>query len=119
VAELSERERACLERYLLLLRERLGARLLAVHMFGSAARGDMWPERSPLHSDIDLLIVTADEVSEAERDALVDETYPHYLECGRQLSPSFFSEARLRAPAGERERAFLIEVERDLRPVWP
>ena len=118
MAELSELERACLKRYVLLLRERLGRRLLAVRMFGSAARGDMWPEGSPLHSDIDLLVVTAEEVGQAEQDELIDETYPLYLECGRQLSPYFFSEVRLRAPAGERERAFLTEIGRDLRPVW-
>jgi hypothetical protein len=51
---LNELERTCLHRYLDLLRERLGDALVRVVMFGSAARGDMWPSHSPMHSDIDL-----------------------------------------------------------------
>jgi predicted nucleotidyltransferase len=37
-------------------------------MFGSAARGEMWPAGSPMHSDVDLLVVTRDEVPEATRE---------------------------------------------------
>jgi hypothetical protein len=41
-----------------------------------------------------------------------------YLECGRQLSPQFFSEARLAEPECERTRAFLERVEADAVTVW-
>ena len=46
---LGETERDCLERYCALLRRRLGDELVAIRMFGSAARGDMWPAHSPMH----------------------------------------------------------------------
>lgn len=118
MAGLNDAERACLARYCELLAERL-AGLLQVRMFGSAARGDMWPPDSPLHSDIDLLVVTRDEIPERQQEELVDETYPLYLECGRQLSPHFFSEARLAAPEDERTRAFLARIGPDTVVVWP
>jgi predicted nucleotidyltransferase len=119
MAELTATERACLARYCDLLAERLGDRLVAVRMFGSAARGDMWGERSPMHSDVDLLVVTRESVSERERDDLLNETYPLYLECGRQLSPHFFTEERLAAPDDERTREFLERIESEARVVWP
>ena len=119
MAELTATERACLARYCDLLAERLGDRLVAVRMFGSAARGYMWGERSPMHSDVDLLVVTRESVSERERDDLLNETYPLYLECGRQLSPHFFSEERLAAPDHERTREFLERIEPEARVVWP
>jgi predicted nucleotidyltransferase len=87
-------------------------------MFGSAARGDMWPPGSPMHSDIDLLVITRDGVSEADREDLLNETYPLYLECGRQLSPHFFSERRLAAPEDDRTRAFLASIGGDAVVVW-
>jgi predicted nucleotidyltransferase len=118
VAVLTDAERACLARYCELLAERL-AGLVEVRMFGSAARGEMWPAGSPMHSDIDLLVVTRDEVPEAQREALLNETYPLYLECGRQLSPHFFSERRLAAPEDERTRAFLARLGPDAIVVWP
>ena len=88
---LGETERDCLERYCALLRSRLGDELVAIRMFGSAARGDMWPAHSPMHSDVDLLVITRGEVLASTRDELVDETYPFFLECGRQFSPTFFA----------------------------
>ena len=115
---LSESEEGCLRRFCALLAERLGADLVAVRMFGSAARGDMWPAHSPMHSDIDLLVVTRSPVSADVRHELENETYPLYLECGRQLSPAFFTEARLKAPESERTRDFLAQVERDGVDVW-
>jgi hypothetical protein len=115
---LDERERDCLRRYCDLLAGRLGDELVCVRMFGSAARGDMWPASSPHHSDIDLLVVTRAPVPEDEREALLNETYPLYLECGRQLSPHFFGAQRLAAPEDERTRAFLADVERDGEDVW-
>jgi predicted nucleotidyltransferase len=82
-----------MERYRALLRERLGERLVEIRLFDSAARGDMWAAHWPMHSDIDLLVVTRGAISEEMQDELVDETYPLFLECGRQLSPQFRDEA--------------------------
>ncbi len=116
---LDDLERDCLHRYCELLRERLGDELVEVRMFGSAARGDMWPPHSPMHSDIDLLVVTAADIAEAEQEDLLNETYPLYLECGRQLSPHFFSMRRLAEPGDERTRDFVERIAGDLRTVWP
>jgi predicted nucleotidyltransferase len=116
---LNELERDCLRRFCGRLCERLGERLVAVRMFGSAARGDMWPAHSPMHSDIDLLVVTRDDVAEAEQEALLNETYALFLQCGRQLSPHYFSERRLREPEDERTRGFLERVAADVVTVWP
>jgi predicted nucleotidyltransferase len=80
---LDERERDCLQRFCALLHDRLAERLVEVRMFGSAARGDMWPSHAPQHSDIDLLGVTRAPVAPDEAEALLNETYPLYLECGR------------------------------------
>jgi predicted nucleotidyltransferase len=114
---LTETEDDCLRRYCALLAARLPD-LVVVRMFGSAARGDMWPAGSPMHSDVDLLVVTREEVPEAVQEELVDETYALYLECGRQLSPLFLAQARLEAPEDERTRAFLAQVEADGVDVW-
>jgi predicted nucleotidyltransferase len=119
MAGLTEAERACLARYLELLRARLGGRLVAVRLFGSAARGDMWPASSPMHSDIDLLVVTREELAAPEREELVNETYALYLECGRQISPHFLEERRLREPAGASQGAFLAAVAAEGRTLWP
>src|SRR4051794_29595387 len=119
MAALNDVERACLSRFCRLLEQRLGDRLAEVRMFGSAARGDMWSAHSPMHSDVDLLVVTRLEVPEEQQEALLDETYPLYLECGRQLSPHFFSERRLRDPGDLRTRDFLEQIERDAVVVWP
>ena len=119
MAALNDSERDCLRRYCGLLADRLGDRLVAVRMFGSAARGDMWGARSPMQSDIDLLVITSDAVAGPERDDLLNETYPLYLECGRQLSPHFFSEQRLAEPGDERTREFLGRIEPEATVVWP
>ena len=119
MAELTDTERDCLERYCRLLAERLGDGLVEVRMFGSAARGDMWSARSPMHSDVDLLVVTREPVGEREKADLLNETYALYLECGRQLSPHFFGERRLAAPDDERTREFLARIAGEARVVWP
>jgi predicted nucleotidyltransferase len=119
MAALDERERDCLDRYCRLVAERLADRLVAVRMFGSAARGDMWAAHAPMNSDIDLLVVTTDDVAESEHNSLLAETYPLYLECGRQLSPHFFSEQRLAQPESKRTREFLARTGPEAVTVWP
>jgi predicted nucleotidyltransferase len=118
MAELTATERDCLERYCALLAERLGDRLVVVRMFGSAARGDMWGAHSPMHSDIDLLVVTREPVPEAEQEDLGNETYPLYLGAGAS-SAAVFSEQRLAAPDDERTREFMERIAGDVRGVWP
>ncbi len=101
---LNGRERDCLQRFFELVRERLGTALVEVWLFGSAARGDMWPDWSPMHSDIDVLILTTVRPAKELCEALVDETYPFFLECGRQISPSVTTAAEFRDPPNERLR---------------
>lgn len=119
MATLTELERDCLRRFLTLLEQRLGGRLVEVRMFGSAARGQMWPTSAPMHSDVDLLVVTGDVVTDAEKEELVNETYPLFLECGRQISPHFFTERQLGEPDSDRMRAFLADIAEDVVVVWP
>jgi predicted nucleotidyltransferase len=118
-ATLTPAERECLGRYVRLLAERLGADLLAVRLFGSAARGDMWPDHSPMHSDIDLLVVTAREIGDDEEKKLVAETYELYLECGRQISPHFVSQDQIVKADSERIRDVLDRVRTEGVDVWP
>jgi predicted nucleotidyltransferase len=105
-------ERDCVRRYLRLLHDRLGDDLERVVLFGSAARGDMWGASSPMHSDIDLLVVTRAELPPEQAEALVNETYPLYLECGRQIGPQFRTSASL-GGTDDRARAFAANVARD------
>ena len=63
------KERACVQRYLDLIEKRLGENLKQIWLFGSAARGDRWPDSSPMRSDIDLLILSQTSVlGEVQRD---------------------------------------------------
>lgn len=87
-------------------------------MFGSAARGDMWPAGSPMQSDIDLLVVTRAHIDEEQQESLINETYPLYLECGRQLSPHFFTEERLANPESDKTRDFLNRLQPDAVVGW-
>jgi len=110
---LSESERRCLQKYVALLRSQLAGRLHSVQLFGSAARGDMWGPDQTFHSDIDVLVVTREPLADEEAEALVNETYPLYLECGRQISPQFFSLARYETSNADIDCAVLEEVARD------
>jgi predicted nucleotidyltransferase len=118
-ATLTAAERECLGRYVGLLAERLGADLLAVRLFGSAARGDTCPEDSPMRSDMDLLVVTARELGDDEEEKLVAETYEPYLECGRQISPHFVSQDQIVKPDSDRIRGVLDRVRTEGVDVWP
>jgi predicted nucleotidyltransferase len=86
---LDEAESAALDRYIDTLQGALGDDLMEVWLFGSAARGDMWSPATPHHSDIDILVLTAVPVPEPQQEALINDTYPLFLECGRQIDPQF------------------------------
>jgi predicted nucleotidyltransferase len=106
---LSDAERSCLDRYLDLLVERLGERLLEVAVFGSVARGESWPAGMPIRSDLDLLVLTETPAGQEEIDALVEATMPLFLECGRQLGAQF----RTRQGVAEGSPEFVEELQRD------
>jgi predicted nucleotidyltransferase len=89
LAILDAAERRTLDAYVALLRERLGARLARVAVFGSVARGERWPAGMSIRSDLDLLVLVREPLAEPETQELVDATYPLFLESGRQISPQF------------------------------
>jgi uncharacterized protein (DUF952 family)/predicted nucleotidyltransferase len=104
LAHLDDNERSCVRRYLSLVASALGDNLIEVWLFGSAARGDLWSANMPMHSDIDLLVLTTEDLSPEAREKLINETYPLFLECGRQISPAFKMAAPFLASSEERVR---------------
>jgi predicted nucleotidyltransferase len=115
---LDETERACLARYVDILHEELGNGLVEIVVFGSVARGERWPRGMPIRSDLDLLVVTDDEVSPEVGARLIEATLPLFLESGRQLGPQFKTARELASPGTEREAEFLADVRRDGVPVY-
>jgi predicted nucleotidyltransferase len=115
---LTQTERSCLERYLDVLVDALGDHVLAVYVYGSVARGESWPAGMPIRSDLDLLVVTSESVSEDVVARLVDATMPLFLESGRQLGPVFRTPAELERPRTERAADFLRQFRRDAIPVY-
>jgi predicted nucleotidyltransferase len=111
-------ERACVVRYLDLLCDRLGPRLIEVYLFGSFARGDAWRPGSAMHSDVDLLVVCSERPSESELEEFVNATYPLFLESGRQVSPQFRTRQALESPTTEVGIAFLERFRREARLVF-
>ena len=69
---LTAAERACVLRYVDLLRGELGDRLVEVYLFGSFARGDAWRPSSPMRSDIDLLVVCSEPPPESKVEDLIN-----------------------------------------------
>jgi predicted nucleotidyltransferase len=112
---LTEAERDCVRRYLSLLCEELGVSFEEAWLFGSAARGEMWAEFWPMRSDIDLLVVTLEELAPARVKELIDLTYPLYLESGRQISPAFRTRDQLLGEWAPLRR----QVQRDGVRLWP
>ena len=115
---LDDRARSCLQRYVDLLRRELGSSLLEIRLFGSVARGDEWPKGMPIRSDIDLLVVTEAPLQHDEVERLVHETYPLFLEAGRQIGPQFRTRRQIDAPADERAAGFYDNVRRDGILLW-
>lgn len=114
---LDETERDCVARFVELLAARLGANLVEVRLFGSAARGDMW-RILPIHSDIDLLVLTHEPLSPELQEELINETYPLYLECGRQIGPQWRTSDGWESPSSDLERAFRANVDKDGRTLF-
>jgi predicted nucleotidyltransferase len=117
MAGLSPTEQSALQRYVSLLIRRLGHRLKAIWLFGSAARGDLWPPDSPMHSDIDILVITSDTLADAQVEELANDTYPLYLECGRQISPAFRSVDE--ADPSEEGDDLILRVRAEGHQLWP
>jgi predicted nucleotidyltransferase len=115
VAQLTGAEWDCVQRYVTLVRRELGEGVEEVWLFGSAARGDMWASFWPMRSDVDLLVVTAEPLSQEAQEALVAPTYRLYLECGRQISPAFRTREELRSKWAPLQ----AEVSRDGLKLWP
>jgi predicted nucleotidyltransferase len=104
---MTEGEEGAIADYLNALRERLGTALIEVWLFGSAARDDMWPDGHPIHSDIDIAVVTDDPIDPHVAEELVNATYPAFLACGRQLSPQWRTAAWMAAPPDAGAAAFV------------
>jgi hypothetical protein len=71
-----------------------------------------------MNSDIDLLILTEQPIADRDREELVNETYPSYLECGRQISPQFRTVKEFRNPTTERGVAFKARLVEEGRVVF-
>jgi hypothetical protein len=115
---MSETERSCVHRYIEIMARRLEGDLVEVWLFGSFARGDMWGKSWPMSSDIDLLILTIHLLHEEDREHLINETYPLYLECGRQLSPQFRTVAEFENPTTERGATFKERIAEEGRMIF-
>jgi hypothetical protein len=115
---MTETERACVQRYIEAVVRRLERNLVEVLLFGSFVRGDIWGRHWPMHSDVDLLILTTQPVQESDREDLINETYPLYLECGRQISPQFRTVAELQQPTTARGTAFKEQIAEEGRVVF-
>lgn len=115
---LSAPERAAVRRSVTLLTERLGRNVVEVQLFGSAARGDMWSARMPMRSDIDLLVLTQEPVAPTVQSDLDNETYPLFLESGRQISLLFRTVAEFAAPVDDKARGFVARVQDEGRVLY-
>jgi predicted nucleotidyltransferase len=110
---LDERERALLERFTALARERLGASLRAIWLFGSRARGE--PAREG--SDVDLLVIAEDASLSGGRRAVYEALNAAAEELGRWDVACRFV-IHVQTPAWLRGRReiksfFIAEVDRD------
>ncbi len=115
---LSTRERAAVRRFVVLLTERLGRNVVEIRVFGSAARGDMWSTRMPMRSDIDLLVLTREPVASIDQRDLDEETYPLFLESGRQISLLFRTVPEFAAPVDDAAREFVTRIRDEGRMLY-
>jgi predicted nucleotidyltransferase len=119
LVHLNASERECLGRFIEQVRAAIGDNLREVWLFGSFARGDAWWQGAQMHSDIDLLLLTYAAVASATIDDLLNDTYPLFLECGRQISPQFRVWSEFHAPADEKGRVVKERIAQEGRRLWP
>jgi predicted nucleotidyltransferase len=115
---LNATEQDCVRRYVAFLCEQLGDNLREVRLFGSAARGDMWSDRFPIRSDIDVLVLTQEPIAPDILEGLFNATYPLYLECGRQIGPQWRTIEQWASPKDERAEVFKTNVEAEGRTLY-
>ncbi|MFQ5686879.1 MAG: nucleotidyltransferase domain-containing protein [Candidatus Scalindua sp.] len=102
---LTEKEKMVVERFSSRLKSALGKNLILVKLIGSKARGDFSSE-----SDIDILIIVKDYLSDKEK--VIDILYnidPYY---DVKISPIIYSEFEYEKNK-ELESPFIIKVEKD------
>ena len=116
---LTQKERTCVQRYLDLIQKRLGENLAQIWLFGSTARGDRWPDSSPMRSDIDLLVLSQTSVPGEVQRNLFDTTYALFLEYGRQLSPTFWTLIRFDEPEEGTATEFIERVRQEGVQLYP
>jgi predicted nucleotidyltransferase len=116
---LGEAELECVSVYVDRLRQALGADLKEVCVFGSVARGAIWHEGIGIRSDIDLLVVTEHDPSDARKEDLVNLTYDLFLACGRQIAPAFVAAADLVSPSTPERCKFLESIANEKKRIYP
>lgn len=108
-ANLTHPERLALDRFVELLRARLGDDLDAVWLYGSRARGD----GSPAESDVDVLVITRGGRRDAELViGLLWDAYEAAEEATMRLAP-YVQSSDWVAGRREIESFFMQEVDRD------
>jgi predicted nucleotidyltransferase len=97
------------------LRERFGARLSAIHLFGSRTRGDFRP-----YSDVDIAVVIGDEDagSFSTTKALSDLAYDVFLDTGAKIEVWPFTEVEWNDPRRSLSPSLVESVRRDGRLIW-
>ena len=107
---LSEVEKDFVRRYFTIVSNSLEDNLHEIWLYGFCAHGDIWGQKSPMHSDIDVLFLAAARLEDGVIESLVNETYPLFLEFGWQISPRFQTCASFYESSEKRSRDFRDRV---------
>lgn len=102
---LTEKEKMVVERFSSMLKSALGKNLILVKLIGSKARGDFGSK-----SDIDILIIVKDYLSDKEK--VIDILYNIDPYFDVKISPIIYSEFEYEKNK-ELESPFIIKVEKD------
>ena len=114
----NDEERECLACYVEILKQELGSSLLQIWLYGPVVRGDMWSRSMPMHSDIEVLVLTSESVDDKALNRLLNATYPIYMECGRQISPIFYDIEDIKVPKNKERKAFIERVKREGQTIY-